>query len=80
MKLGAIPQEPMSEPLISMIILINMIGLHMVENHGLLSEPLISMIILINMIGLHMVENHVNQKNHIKISGSDNLIGLRSGQ
>jgi hypothetical protein len=25
------------------------------------------------MIGLHRVENHVNQKNHIKISGSDNM-------
>jgi hypothetical protein len=28
------------------------------------------------MTGLHRVENHVNHKNHIKISGSDNLTGL----
>jgi hypothetical protein len=38
-----------------------------------MSEPLIYVIIMINMIFCHVQANHVNQKNHIKICGSDNV-------
>jgi predicted choloylglycine hydrolase len=65
----------LSEPLISVIILINMIGPHRVENH-VNHKNHIKISGSDNLIGLHRAENHANHKNHIKISGSDNLTGL----